>query len=106
MPLSANEKDQLAGELQLVGDMGEPEALIAVMRDACARKANDRRLERNEANRWQAAANALTEAEAEVMAQQAPRKPEAHKDVEWSQETQRPPEAAKAPNEAKPPETP
>jgi hypothetical protein len=97
MPLSENEKDQLAGELQLVGDMGEPEALIAVMRDACARKANDRRLERNEASRWQAAANALIEAEARVMAQQAPRKPEAHKDIEWSAETQQAPEATKPP---------
>ena len=72
MPLTENEKSALASEFQLIGDMGEPEALIAVLREACSRKADDRRIPPTEASRWRLAANALREAERTVTAAQSP----------------------------------
>jgi hypothetical protein len=75
MPLNDHEKGDLAERLCLIGDMGEPEELIATLRDACQRKAADRRLTAEEAQRWRVTASALTEALATVTASQGPAGP-------------------------------
>jgi hypothetical protein len=85
MPLTDQEKNELSAQLQLLADLGEPEAMVGELRKACMRKANDSRTPASEAMRWIRLANALLEAEATVNAAQSP---EAHKLAEhmrqWS----------------------
>ena len=102
MPLTENEKAELAEQAQLLIDAGEPEALLATLMRACARKGRDRTIAPEERRRWRIVANALTEAETTGNAAQSP---EAHKlqshMAQWSpntpDETQSPPEAQSAP---------
>ena len=102
MPLTENEKAELAEQAQLLIDAGEPEALLATLQRVCAGKGRDRTIPHNEGERWRTLAVALLEAETTVTASQSPeaRKPQSHM-AQWTpSETdgpQSPPDTPSAP---------
>ena len=65
-------QNELSAQFQLLGDMNEPEALLATLQRACWRAAQSRSIAPDVAKRWATVANALTEAEATVTAAQSP----------------------------------
>jgi hypothetical protein len=100
MPLTDREKYDLSSHAMLLGDMGEPEAFIAAMQRACERKANDRTIAPDEANRWAIAARALLEAEATINAAQSPEARKLARHMEqWPASDQGAPNAAPEANQ-------
>jgi hypothetical protein len=85
MPLTDQEKTELAGQVKLLEEMGEPEALVAALRRACLRKASDALTPKAEAMRWQAAADELFVAETSINARQTPEAKKLEQHIaEWS----------------------
>ena len=72
MPLTEHEKHEHASQVLLLGDVGEPESLLATLTRFANRKANSSRTPVDEARRWAYLANALLEAEIKLNAMQSP----------------------------------
>ena len=100
MSLTDHEKNELAQQFAMLAEVGEPEAMVAELRKACMRKANDSRTPPNEAMRWVTLAHALIEAEAAVNASPERMRQRAAQTPEWREETlQVAPKTPKTPTE-------
>ena len=86
--MSGQAKAELEQQFLLAVDLNEPEALIATLHRAAARKAEDAKrglITAEEGQRWRNAANALMEAEAGVNAAQGPQAHELAEHIaEWT----------------------
>jgi len=100
MPLNSDEKERLEQQSTLLAALGEPESLVATLRQTCERKARSPLIAPEEANRWAIAARALLEAEATINAAQSPEARKLARHMEqWPAQDQGAPKAAPEANQ-------